>query len=43
MFSQQFGNENIISTIQAKVAHFKDKYPTLKEITTTLDLAIWKV
>jgi hypothetical protein len=43
MYSQQIGNKNIISTIQAKVAHFEDICPTLKEITTTLDLAIWKV
>jgi hypothetical protein len=41
-YFNQSGNENIISTIQAKVAHFEDKYPKLKEITTTLELALWK-
>jgi hypothetical protein len=43
MASQQIGNENIKSTIQAKLAHFEDKYPMLKEITTTLELALWKL
>jgi hypothetical protein len=42
MHSQQFHNKDIICTIQAKFAHFKDKYLILKEITTILELAIWK-
>jgi hypothetical protein len=42
-YYNQSGNKNIISTIQAKVAHFEDKYPKLKEITTTLELALWKL
>jgi hypothetical protein len=33
----------ILRRIQAKVAHFEDEYPKLKEITTTLELALWKL
>jgi hypothetical protein len=32
----------ILRRIQAKVAHFEDKYPRLKEITSILELALWK-
>jgi hypothetical protein len=42
-YNEKFGNKNIISTIQAKVSHFEDEYPKLKEITTTLELALWKL
>jgi hypothetical protein len=42
-FNQQFVNQNIISTIQAKVIHFEAEYPKLKEITTLLELAVWKM
>jgi hypothetical protein len=42
-YYNQSGNQNIISTIQAKVAHFEDKYPKLKEIRTILELALWKL
>jgi hypothetical protein len=35
-------NQAILGTIQAKVAHFDDEYPRLKEITSILELALWK-
>jgi hypothetical protein len=36
-------NTVILRRIQAKVAHFEDEYPRLKEITTILELALWKM
>jgi hypothetical protein len=36
-------NSNILHEIQAKVAHFEDEYPKLKEVTTIIELALWKV
>jgi hypothetical protein len=36
-------NSDILHEIQAKVAHFEDEYPKLKEITTILELAVWKL
>jgi hypothetical protein len=41
----QFNTDNtvILRRIQAKVAHFEDEYPRLKEITTILELALWKL
>jgi hypothetical protein len=42
-YYNQSGNKQIIRTIQAKVSHFEDEYPKLKEITTTLELALWKL
>ena len=41
-YSDQSGNQNIIGRIQAKVAHFEDKLPKLRDITTILELALWK-
>jgi hypothetical protein len=35
-------NTFILRRIQAKVAHFEDEYPRLKEITSILELALWK-
>jgi hypothetical protein len=37
------GNFHIIQGIRAKVAHFEDKLPKLKEITVVLELALWKL
>jgi hypothetical protein len=37
------GNISIVCRIQAKAAHFEDKYIQLKEITTILELALWKL
>ena len=37
------GNSRIIHRIQANVTHFEDEYPKLKEITTILELALWKM
>jgi hypothetical protein len=36
-------NSNIIRRIRAKVAHFEGELPKLKEITTILELALWKM
>jgi len=35
------GNIHIIITIKAKVAHFEDDLPKLKEITSIIELALW--
>jgi hypothetical protein len=35
-------NQAILDTIQAKVAHFEEELPKLKEITSILELALWK-
>lgn len=42
-YYNQSGNQNIISRIQSKVAHFEDELPKLKEATTMLELALWKL
>ena len=34
---------NFINAIRATVANFEDKYTKLKEITTILELALWKL
>jgi hypothetical protein len=36
-------NLYLINRIRAKVAHFEDELPKLKEITTILELALWKL
>ena len=36
-------NQYIIQRIRAKVAHFEAEYPKLKEITTIIELALWKI
>jgi hypothetical protein len=36
-------NSVILHRIQAKIAHFEDKLLRLKEITTILELALWKI
>jgi hypothetical protein len=36
-------NSVILHRIQAKIAHFEDELPRLKEITTILELALWKI
>jgi hypothetical protein len=36
-------NFHIIQRIRARVAHFEAEYPKLKEITTILELALWKL
>ena len=33
---------DILCRIQAKIAHFEDEYPRLKEITSIIELALWK-
>jgi hypothetical protein len=41
-YYNQSGNQAILGTIQAKVAHFEEELPKLKEITLILELALWK-
>jgi hypothetical protein len=41
-FQCNMDNTVILRRIQAKVAHFEEEYPRLKEITTILELALWK-
>jgi hypothetical protein len=36
-------NSAVLHRIRAKVAHFDDEYPRLKEITSILELALWKL
>jgi hypothetical protein len=36
-------NSIILQRIRARVAHFEDEYPRLEEITTILELALWKL
>jgi hypothetical protein len=44
-FQCNIDNLFILRRIQAKVAHFEDKYPKpkLKEATSMLELALWKI
>jgi hypothetical protein len=42
-FDSNEDNTVILRRIQAKVAHFEDEYPRLKEITSILELALWKL
>jgi hypothetical protein len=42
-FQCYMDNTVILRRIQAKVAHFEAEYPKLKEITTILELALWKL
>jgi hypothetical protein len=41
-FQCKIDNLFILRRIQAKVAHFEDEYPKLKEATSMLELALWK-
>ena len=42
-FKCNMDNSIILRRIQAKVAYFEAEYPRLKEITATLELALWKL
>jgi hypothetical protein len=42
-FRVNVDNVSIMRGIHAKVAHFEDEYPRLKEATTILELALWKM
>ena len=41
-FEYNGDNFGILRWIRARIAHFEDKYLKLKEITTILELALWK-
>jgi len=36
-------NQNIIQRIRAEIAYFEDEYTKLKDITTIIELALWKI
>ena len=42
-FQYNGNNNHKLGLLRAKVAHFEDEYPKLKEITTILELALWKL
>jgi hypothetical protein len=42
-FKYNGGNSLILLRIQEKLAHFEDELPILKEVTTILELALWKM
>ena len=42
-FQFYMDNTVILRRIQAKVAHFEDELPRLKEATSILELALWKM
>ena len=42
-FEHRKDNTAILRRIQAKVAHFEDDLPRLKEATSILELALWKM
>jgi hypothetical protein len=42
-FQCNMDNTVILRWIRARIAHFEAEYPKLKEITTTLELALWKL
>jgi hypothetical protein len=42
-FQCNMDNTVILHRIQAKVAHFEDEYLRLKEITSIIELALWKL
>jgi hypothetical protein len=42
-FKWEKDNFHMIQGIRARVANFEDEYPKLKEITTILELALWKL
>jgi hypothetical protein len=43
VFEWMRDNSGILRSIQSKLAHFEDELPKLKEATTMLELALWKV
>ena len=43
VFEWMWDNLGILRSIQSKLAHFEDELPKLKEATTMLELALWKV
>jgi hypothetical protein len=42
-FEYNGGNFGILRWIRVRIAHFEDEYLKLKEITTILELALWKL
>jgi hypothetical protein len=42
-FEYNGDNFSILRWIRTRIAHFEDEYPKLKEATTILELALWKL
>jgi hypothetical protein len=42
-FAMRGDNSNILREIHDKLAHFEDELPKLKDVTTILELALWKM
>ena len=42
-FLHNIDNSDILHRIREKLTHFEDELPKLKEITTILELAVWKL
>jgi hypothetical protein len=42
-FLHNIDNSNILHRIQEKLTHFEDELPKLKEISTILELALWRL
>ena len=42
-FNWNGNNSDILREIRSKLDHFEDKLPQLKEVTTILELALWKM
>ena len=42
-FKLRENNSHVLLRIQATIAHFEDELPKLKEITTILELVLWKL
>ena len=42
-FQSNGDNRSILRSIRAKLDHFEDELPKLKDVTTILELALWKM
>ena len=42
-FKSDENNSGMLRSIREKLVHFKDELPKLKEATTILELALWKI
>jgi hypothetical protein len=42
-FQRNGDNRSILRSIREKLAHFEDELPKLKDVTTILELALWKM
>jgi hypothetical protein len=42
-FDMRWDNSDILREISSKIAHFEEELTKLKEVTTMLELALWKM